>query len=67
MCTHVDSGNQHIAAISYKIVMAHRIATPSITFLDRDSIAIRADGAIETQDQAAKRRTITSSIQAEVE
>ena len=39
--------------ISYKIVMAHRITTPSITLFHKDSIAIRTDKIIGTQDQAA--------------
>ena len=42
-----------IKTISYKIVMAHRITTPSITFFHQHSIAMRANRAIETQDQAA--------------
>ena len=42
-----------IKTISYKIVMAHRITTPSIAFPHRDSIAIGASRTTETQDQAA--------------
>jgi hypothetical protein len=44
----VRKSTANVETISYKIVMAHRITTPSITFFHRDSIAIRADRAIET-------------------
>ena len=42
-----------IKTISYKIVMAHRITTPSIAFSHKHSIAMRTSRTIETQDQAA--------------
>jgi molecular chaperone DnaK (HSP70) len=42
-----------IDLMPYKIVMAHRITTYSMALLYKDSIAIRANKAIDTQDQAA--------------
>ena len=42
-----------IKTISYKIVIAHRITTLSMTFFHKHSIAMRANREIETQDQAA--------------